>query len=127
MAFIQQSASSLPKLINNTFGFGLSTDLNKPNSSKTKQILSKPNDIPTNVSRKYKNEGWVSYKDFLWSNIHRKKHSKFRSYEDAKAFVHTLNLSDYKNWKDYLKGNLKGNCKREIKKEIKKRKFTKAI
>lgn len=74
---------------------------------KLSHLPPKPNDIPTNVSRKYKNEGWVSYKDFLWSNIHRKKYSKFRSYEDAKAFVHTLNLSDYKNWKDYLKGNLK--------------------
>ena len=68
----------------------------------------KPDDIPTNVSRKYKNKGWMSYKDFLWSNIHRQQFSKFRSYEDARSFIHTLNLTDYKSWKEYLEGNSKG-------------------
>lgn len=67
----------------------------------------KPEDVPTNVSRKYKNEGWISYKDFLWSNIHRQKFSKFLPYEEAKAFIHKLNLNDYKEWKAYLDGKRK--------------------
>jgi len=36
------------------------------------------------------------------------KFSKFRSYEDARSFIHTLNLTDYKSWKEYLEGNSKG-------------------
>lgn len=64
----------------------------------------KPADIPTNVSRKYKNEGWISYKDFLWSNIHRQKYSKFLPYDEARAFIKTLALEDYKAWKEYIAG-----------------------
>lgn len=69
-----------------------------------KGLPKKPKDIPTNVSRKYKNEGWISYKDFLWSSIHRQKHSKFRPYEEAQAFIQSLNLPDYKAWKEYIGG-----------------------
>lgn len=67
----------------------------------------KPDDIPTNVARKYENSGWKGYKDFLMSNIHRQKYSKFRSYEEAKAFVATLKLKDYKDWHKYIAGKLK--------------------
>jgi len=67
----------------------------------------KPEDVPTNVSRKYKDEGWVSYKDFLWSNIHRQKFSKFLPYEEARVFIQSLKLKDYKEWKEYLDGNRK--------------------
>ncbi len=70
-------------------------------------LETKPTDIPTNVSRKYKNEGWISYKDFLWSNIHRQKFSKFLNYGEAKIFIKSLELKDYKEWKEYLDGNRK--------------------
>lgn len=71
-----------------------------------KELPPKPDDIPTNVARKYEKE-WVSYKDFLWSNIHRKGYSKFKSYEEAKVFIHKLGLRNYADWKAYLAGQLK--------------------
>lgn len=66
----------------------------------------KPEDIPTNVARKYANEGWKGYKDFLQSNIHRQKYSKFAEYEEAKKFVHKLKLADYKEWHKYIAGEM---------------------
>lgn len=66
----------------------------------------KPDDIPTNVARKYANEGWKGYKDFLQSNIHRQKYSKFRPYEEAREFVHALKLNDYKEWHQYIAGEM---------------------
>jgi hypothetical protein len=64
----------------------------------------KPEDIPTNVARKFADEGWQGYKDFLQSNIHRLKYSKFKSYNEAKEFIHKLELKDYKEWHKYISG-----------------------
>jgi hypothetical protein len=64
----------------------------------------KPDDIPTNAARKYKNEGWISYKDFLWSSLHRQNYSKFLPYDEAKVFIHKLELTSYAEWKAYLDG-----------------------
>ena len=64
----------------------------------------KPDDIPTNVARKYAKEGWKGYKDFLQSNIHRLQYSKFRPYDEAKKFVAALGLKDYKDWHKYIAG-----------------------
>lgn len=65
----------------------------------------KPDDIPTNVARKYEKD-WVSYKDFLNSGLHKQKYSKFKSYDEAKKFINTLGLNNYKEWKSYLVGEL---------------------
>jgi hypothetical protein len=66
----------------------------------------KPEDIPTNVARKFADEGWKGYKDFLQSNIHRLNFSKFKPYSEAKEFIHSLNLKDYKDWHKYISGEL---------------------
>ena len=71
------------------------------------QLPQKPDDIPTNVARKYAKEGWKGYKDFLQSNIHRQQYSKFLPYEEARGFIHNLKLKDYKEWHNYISGNLK--------------------
>jgi hypothetical protein len=68
-----------------------------------KELPVKPKDIPTNVARKYEKD-WVSYKDFLMSEVHRKNYSKFRTYENARTFMHQLGLKNYQDWKDYLAG-----------------------
>lgn len=73
---------------------------------KLKGLPPKPEDIPTNVARKYQKSGWKGYKDFLNSSEHRKKYSKFRPYEEARAFIHSLNLKDYKDWHKYIAGKL---------------------
>ena len=64
----------------------------------------KPDDIPYSVSRKYLDEGWISYKDFLMEDKKRETFSKFLSYEEAKKFVHTLKLKNVADWKKYLEG-----------------------
>jgi hypothetical protein len=69
-------------------------------------LIQKPEDIPTNVARKYAKEGWEGYKDFLQSNIHRQQYSKFLPYEEAREFIHNLKLKDYKEWHSYISGNL---------------------
>ncbi len=69
-------------------------------------LIEKPEDIPTNVARKYANEGWSGYKDFLQSNIHRQKYSKFLPYEEARQFIHSLKLEDYKEWHKYICGEI---------------------
>ena len=68
------------------------------------QLPEKPIDVPTNVARKYQDLGWKGYKDFLQSNIHRQKYSKFLPYEEAKKFVSSLKLNDYKGWHKYIAG-----------------------
>ncbi|MDC1188806.1 hypothetical protein N8089_03335, partial [Flavobacteriales bacterium] len=68
------------------------------------KLPKKPFDIPTNVARKYQNLGWKGYKDFLQSNIHRQKYSKFLPYEEAKEFVSSLKINDYKGWHKYISG-----------------------
>lgn len=68
------------------------------------QLPEKPFDVPTNVARKYQNLGWKGYKDFLQSNIHRRKYSKFLPYDEAKKFVSSLKLNDYKGWHKYIAG-----------------------
>ncbi len=73
-----------------------------------KHLVPKPLDIPTNVARKYAKEGWKGYKDFLQSNLHREKYSKFLPYEEAKEFIHGLKLKDYKEWNKYICGELSG-------------------
>jgi hypothetical protein len=69
-------------------------------------LIKKPEDIPTNVARKYAGEGWKGYKDFLQSNLHRLNFSKFLPYEKAREFVHSLKLKDYKEWHNYIDGKL---------------------
>ncbi|CDZ79871.1 hypothetical protein BN1013_00371 [Candidatus Rubidus massiliensis] len=64
----------------------------------------KPDDIPAKPDGTYKNEGWISWADFLGAeNI---SHSKkvFLPYEEAKAIVHQLNLQSQADWKQYCEG-----------------------
>ena len=68
------------------------------------KLPEKPFDVPTNVARKYQDLGWKGYKDFLQSNIHRQKYSKFLPYEEAKEFVSSLKINDYKGWHKYIAG-----------------------
>ena len=64
----------------------------------------RPDDIPAKPDGTYKNEGWISWADFLGTdNIsHGKK--VFLPYEEAKALVHRLNLQNQADWKQYCEG-----------------------
>lgn len=64
----------------------------------------KPEAIPFNPFKVYKSKGWISFVDWLGN-----KYKSFLSFEEAKAFVHGLNLKSYETWKKYCVSNNKPN------------------
>ena len=64
----------------------------------------KPKDIPSGPDKIYK-KVWIGWRDFLGTvnpNIRN-----FRSFEDARKFVHALNIKSEKEWHDYCKSGKK--------------------
>ena len=63
----------------------------------------RPYDIPSSPDKYYASSGWLSYGDFLGYSIGEKAHvrqrTNFRSFEDARAYVHTLGLKSMEEWK----------------------------
>jgi hypothetical protein len=66
-----------------------------------------PKDIPSNPNVVYKNKGWIGYPDWLGNKNTPDKDKKYRSYEDAKKFVHTLELKSRSQWEQYCKSDNK--------------------
>jgi hypothetical protein len=62
----------------------------------------KPDDIPANPHKIYKNEGWNGYDDFLDTGVSR-YHGIFCSFKEAREFVRKLKLKNMKEWYDYSK------------------------
>jgi len=65
----------------------------------------KPKNIPTNVYRKYKNE-WISWSDWLTGIVASQKR-QYRTFEEAREFVHGLGLKNIEEWKEYCKSRKK--------------------
>ena len=57
----------------------------------------RPHDIPGNPYHEYKSSGWTSYGDFVGFQI-GKVAGEYRSFEEARTYVHTLGLKSYKEW-----------------------------
>lgn len=68
----------------------------------------KPDDIPTRPEYVYKNCGWINYADWLGTDNIRKSTNinVWLSYEEAKKFVHFLNLKNYEEWISYINNEL---------------------
>ena len=66
----------------------------------------KPIDIPYDPATVYKNDGWVTVGDWLGTDAIATRSLKFRPFEDALSFVHTLGLKTQGEWKDYCQGKL---------------------
>ena len=62
--------------------------------------------IPTNPNIVYKNKGWISFGDWLGTNI---GFSGYLSFEDARKYVCTLYLKLRKHWDEYCKSGKKPN------------------
>jgi superfamily II DNA or RNA helicase len=58
----------------------------------------KPQDIPAYPNEAYADAGWESITDWLGS---KRRVGGWRSYEDARAFVHRLKLKNQMEWKVY--------------------------
>jgi len=63
----------------------------------------RPLNIPARPEIIYKGDGWTGYGDFLGTGIKTTTERVYRSFEDARAFVHTLKLSSYIKWRKYCK------------------------
>lgn len=86
-----------------TLGFTSSSEWIDYCAGRMPHLPQKPDDIPYSVARKYAKQGWVDYKDFLMPDEKRSTFSKFLSYDEAKKFVHKLQLKNVEEWKRYLK------------------------
>jgi superfamily II DNA or RNA helicase len=68
----------------------------------------KPDDIPFNPWRSYAGIGWASWGDWLGGSYIAPS-QRYRSFNDARAFVRKLRLNSYPEWLDYLKSGKKPN------------------
>lgn len=66
----------------------------------------KPKNIPSNPDVYYKNNGWVSWSDWLgYEEIKLKNTPNFMSYEEAKKYVSEFGLKTHKDWVNFSKTN----------------------
>ena len=70
--------------------------------------VAKPEDIPADPRKPYKTQGWQGMGDWLGTGRVADQYKKFRSFEEARKFVHALGLTNEKEWRKYSKGELKG-------------------
>ena len=61
------------------------------------------NKIPKSPNYKYKNEGWVSYGDWLGTNRVSDNKRIFLSYEEAKTYAHTLKFKYANDWIHHIR------------------------
>ena len=67
-----------------------------------------PKDIPVHPERTYKDKGWRGMGDWLGTGTIATQDRKYRSFKEARAFVHTLGLKSETEWRKYRKGELLG-------------------
>jgi len=63
--------------------------------------------IPRNPNQVYANNGWKNWMDWLGTESPSSRNRKFRSFDKARSFVHSLNLSSTKEWNQYCKSGSK--------------------
>lgn len=63
----------------------------------------KPKDIPANPRSVYDGKGWVDWGDWLGTQRTANQKREFLSFEQAKAFVHSLGLKSKTVWEKYCK------------------------
>ena len=62
-----------------------------------------PPGVPHNPAHVYKNKGWVSYTDWLDAPD---KESRWRPFEEARAWARTLGLRTAREWFVYCEGKM---------------------
>lgn len=61
----------------------------------------KPDDIPTQPQKVYKNDGWKGMGDWLGTFAIAKFKRRYRPFNNARKFAHNLRLSSRKEWQEY--------------------------
>ena len=69
--------------------------------------IDRPIDIPTNPYGVYENIGWISWGNWLGTGRIAQNLIKYRSFEDARAFVQSLKIKNKEEWKTYCKSGSK--------------------
>lgn len=64
-----------------------------------------PSDIPRAPCVAYEKKGWISWGDFLGTDIVAPRFRKYRSYEEACQFAQVLELKKKEDWFLYVKGS----------------------
>lgn len=66
----------------------------------------KPDDIPSNPNRTYKNQGWINAGDWLGTGSIAAQKKKFIPFKEARNFARSLKLSGIDEWYAYCRGEL---------------------
>jgi len=66
-----------------------------------------PKDIPTLPFKTYKKQGWKSIGDWLGTGTVATKNREYRSFLEARKFVHSLGLKNDKEWDSFCKSDKK--------------------
>lgn len=67
----------------------------------------KPNNIPADPHAVYKNKGWVSSGKFLGTNFISNRKREYLSYEEVEKIIHSLELENEEEWREYCKSGSK--------------------
>jgi hypothetical protein len=63
----------------------------------------KPKNIPGKPQVVYKNKGWVSFGDWLGTGKVANQNRKYRTFSEARKYVHSLKLKDTNEWKAFYR------------------------
>ena len=65
-----------------------------------------PSDIPTTPNRTYKTQGWQGWGDWLGTGTIAPFLRKYRAFEEARKYIHGLELANRNEWRKFCKGLL---------------------
>ncbi|MGV8122265.1 MAG: DEAD/DEAH box helicase family protein [Candidatus Xenobiia bacterium LiM19] len=66
----------------------------------------KPDDIPVNPDRSYRDSGWSGWGDFLGIASIATRDRKYRTFKDAREYIRTIGISSVEEWKKYCREEL---------------------
>lgn len=65
----------------------------------------KPDFIPANPNRAYRNDNWMGFGEFLSGKVTPPNDRKFRPYKQTKKYVQSLGLKTQRDWINYANNN----------------------
>jgi superfamily II DNA or RNA helicase len=65
-----------------------------------------PDDIPASPPQTYRKKGWEGFGDWLGTGRIASQQIVYRPFEQARSFVHSLELKSEKDWRRYSKGQI---------------------
>jgi hypothetical protein len=91
-----------------SLGLKSKEDWQEYSKGKPGELAAKPDDIPTNPARVYKDTGWNGWGDWLGTGYVAHQNRKFLRFLEARQFVHELKLQNVSSWNKYRVGKLPG-------------------